>query len=180
MNRKKLIVPAGALLILTLIAAIFWHDPFFTPDNWTQTIPDIGSSSSPRAIDLNASPLTFDFNEDGHDEAVVIINKKTKQQAGLTYLEIYVNEMLVYDPHNQNKYRFREQKTGSNLGSTPLLTDLDGDGYLDVIYCYMDDPFNFYSFKSFKIERIELKITLDQPVKWGEYMGPEYDGVYKE
>lgn len=127
-----------------------------------------------------ASPLTFDFNEDGSDEALVVINKKTKEKAGLTSLEVFVNEMLIFDPHNQNKYRFREQKLGSNLGSTPLLTDLEGDGYLDVIYCYMNDPMNFYSFKSMKIERIESKISVDLPVKWGKYMGPGHDGVYKE
>lgn len=127
-----------------------------------------------------ASPLTFDFNEDGQDEALVITNKQTEQDAGATSLEVYVNEMLIFDPHNQNQYRFHEQKLGSNLGSTPLLTDLDRDGYLDVIYCYMNDPMNFYSFKSMKIERIESKISVDAPVKWGEYMGPNYNGVYEE
>lgn len=127
-----------------------------------------------------ASPLTFDFNEDGHDEAVVVINKKTDQSTGgSTSVEIFINEMLVFDPHNENQYRIDEQKTGSNLGSTPLLTDLDGDGYLDIIYSYMDDPFYFYSFKSLKVERIETKIEVEQPVRWGVYMGPEYDGVYK-
>lgn len=127
-----------------------------------------------------ASPLTFDFNEDGQDEALVIINQKTEQKAGATSLEVYVNEMRVFDPYNHNQYRFHEQKAGSNLGSTPLLTDLDGDGYLDMIYCYMNDPMNFHSFKSMKIERIESKISVDLPVKWGEYMGPNHNGVYED
>ncbi len=127
-----------------------------------------------------ASPLTFDFNEDGRDEVLVVINKKEEQETGLSSLEIYVNEMMVYDPHNRDIYRLHEKKPGSNLGSTPLLTDLDGDGYLDIIYSYMDDAFNFYSFKSFTIERIETSIKVDLPVKWGEYMGPEHDGVYQK
>jgi outer membrane protein assembly factor BamB len=127
-----------------------------------------------------ASPLTFDFNEDGNDDALVIINKKEEEVTGLTTMGIFVNEMIVYDPHNQAKFRFHEKKAGSNLGSTPLLTDLDGDGYLDIIYSYMNDPVNFYSFKSIQIERIETKIKLDQPVKWGEYMGPDYDGTYRD
>lgn len=128
-----------------------------------------------------ASPLTFDFNEDGYEEAVVVINKKVNQSTGgNTSVEIFANEMLVFDPHNNNQYRLDRQKSGSNLGSTPLLTDLDGDGYLDIIYSYMDDPFNFYSFKSLKIERIEKKIEVEDPVNWGEYMGPGFDGVYNE
>ena len=127
-----------------------------------------------------ASPLTFDFSKDGKDDALVIINNREEEEAGATTLEIYVNEMLVYDPHNNEKFWFHQKKIGSNLGSTPLLTDLDDDGYLDVIYTYMNDPFNFYSFKSIKIERLELDIKLNKPVKWGEYMGANYDGVYEK
>lgn len=127
-----------------------------------------------------ASPLTFDFNQDDGDEALVVVNSKEKQETGLTSLEVYVNEMLIYDPRNEDTYRFHDKKSGSNLGSTPLLTDLDGDGYLDVIYCYMNDPMNFYSFKSMKVERIESNISVDLPVKWGEYMGPHHNGVYEK
>jgi len=128
-----------------------------------------------------ASPLTFDFNEDGLDEGIVVINKKTEQSTGgITTLEIFVNEMLVFNPRTGDSYRFQEQKNGSNLGSTPLLTDLDGDGYLDVIYCYMNDPFNYYSFKELNIERIETDIAIDRPAAWGEYMGPNHDGTYPQ
>ena len=67
-----------------------------------------------------------------------------------------------------------------NLGSTPLLTDLDGDGYLDVVYCYMEEPNDFFSFRSLTIERTELRIEVDPPLRWGQYMGPNHDGVYGE
>lgn len=127
-----------------------------------------------------ASPLTSDFNGDGRDEALVVINNKEDKEVGLATLQIYVNEMVIYDPHNRNSYRLHEKKNGSNLGSTPLLTDLDRDGYLDIIYCYMDDAFNYYSFKLLKIERIEMDIRFDIAVKWGEYMGPGHDGVHEE
>lgn len=126
-----------------------------------------------------ASPVTFDFNQDGNDDALVITNDKEEETTGMSTIEIYVNEMLVFDPHNQTQFRFHEKKAGSNLGSTPLLTDLDNDGYLDIIYSYMNDPMNYYSFKSLRIERIEMNIKLDGPIKWGEYMGPNYNGVYE-
>jgi hypothetical protein len=126
-----------------------------------------------------ASPVTFDFTHDGKDDALVITNDQENEETGMTTLEIYVNEMLIFDPHNDNQVRLHEKKAGSNLGSTPLLTDLDGDGYLDIIYTYMNDPINYYSFKSIRVERIELDIKLDGPIKWGEYMGPGYDGIYK-
>ncbi|NBC64630.1 MAG: hypothetical protein GVY07_03050 [Bacteroidetes bacterium] len=126
-----------------------------------------------------ASPVTFDFSQDGNDDALVITNAKEDETTGMSTIEIYVNEMLIFDPHNQNKFHIHEKKAGSNLGSTPLLTDLDNDGYLDIIYSYMNDPMNYYSFKSLRIERIEMEIQLDEPIKWGQYMGPGYDGVYK-
>ncbi|MCG2588022.1 outer membrane protein assembly factor BamB family protein [Rhodohalobacter sulfatireducens] len=127
-----------------------------------------------------ASPVTFDFSQDGKDDALVITNGKEDETTGMSTIEIYVNEMLAFDPHSQTQFRIHEKNAGSNLGSTPLLTDLDNDGYLDIIYSYMNDPINYYSFKSLRIERIEMDIQLDEPIKWGEYMGPGYDGVYKD
>lgn len=127
-----------------------------------------------------ASPVTFDFTRDGQDDALVITNGKEEQETGMTSLEIFVNEMLVFDPHNNTQIRVHQKKAGSNLGSTPLLTDLDDDGYLDIIYSYMNDPINYYSFKSIRVERIEMDIQLNRPVKWGEYMGPGYDGIYEK
>jgi hypothetical protein len=44
----------------------------------------------------------------------------------------------------------------------------------------MNDPINYYSFKSIRVERIEMDIQLNRPVKWGEYMGPGYDGIYEK
>ena len=127
-----------------------------------------------------ASPVSIDYDEDDLDEALVVINRKDQQQTGMTQLEIFVNEMLILDPLSNDSTIIHETKAGSNLGSTPLLTDLDGDGYLDVIYSYMNDPINFYSFESLRIERIETSIRLNKEVRWGEYMGPGYDGVYEK
>jgi outer membrane protein assembly factor BamB len=126
-----------------------------------------------------ASPVSFDFNKDGIDEALVVTNTKEEETTGMSSFEIYVNEMLVFDPANENQYTIHEKKAGSNLGSTPLFTDLDNDGYLDVIYSYMNDPMNYYSFKSLRVERIEMDIKIDGPVRWGGYMGTHYDGIYE-
>lgn len=128
-----------------------------------------------------ASPVSFDFDEDNLDEAMIVINRKDQQPTGMTQLEIFVNEMLIQDPLSGNSSVIHETKAGSNLGSTPLITDLDGDGNVDIIYSYMNDPINFYSFESLKVERIEISIDVKHnPVQWGEYMGPQYDGVYQK
>lgn len=67
---------------------------------------------------------------------------------------------------------------GSNLGSTPLITDLDNDGYIDIIYSFMEDPGNFYSFKETHMERMELQVSKRDSIIWGTYMGSNYDGIF--
>lgn len=127
-----------------------------------------------------ASPLTFDLDADGLDEALVVVNSD-HGTAGKVLGRRFTNEMRLYDPHTQSTRRLEpeeERKVGLNLGSTPLLTDLDGDGYLDVIYCYMEEPNDFFSFRSLTIERTELRVELGGPIRWGEYMGPHHNGVY--
>ncbi|MFP4341012.1 MAG: hypothetical protein ACLFQO_11260, partial [Cyclobacteriaceae bacterium] len=78
---------------------------------------------------------------------------------------------------NGEVYTFQDENYGSNLGSTPLLTDLDKDGKLDIISCYMDDPDQFYSFKELRIERKELNINIKKPIRWGAYMGSDYSAI---
>lgn len=52
MNRK-IAIPLVVLLVLAGITFILRDHLFFQPDRWETEIPGIGSSSSPRAIDLN-------------------------------------------------------------------------------------------------------------------------------
>ena len=66
--------------------------------------------------------------------------------------------------------QFLAAEIGTNLGSTPLLTDLDGDGHLDLITAAMGDPLNFYSFTLLKIRRQELNVAATT-VSFGGYMG---------
>ncbi|MFP4091571.1 MAG: hypothetical protein ACLFT3_14790 [Cyclobacteriaceae bacterium] len=123
-----------------------------------------------------ASPLVFDFTRDGFDDVLVTANitilsstEEPSRKSG--------NQMKVFDTKNGEVYTFQDENYGSNLGSTPLLTDLDKDGKLDIISCYMDDPDQFYSFKELRIERKELNINIKKPIRWGAYMGSDYSAI---
>jgi len=125
-----------------------------------------------------ASPMVFDFTEDGHDDILVTANlSMIGAEGGVT--RRYGNQMKVFDVKEKFILAFEESKFGSNLGSTPLLTDLDADGKLDIISCYMSDAENFYSFKELRLERRELDIRIDQPIRWGAYMGSDYSAVFE-
>lgn len=125
-----------------------------------------------------ASPMVFDFTADGHDDILVTANlPMIGAEGGVS--RRYGNQMKVFDVKEKFILAFEESKFGSNLGSTPLITDLDADGKVDIISCYMSDAENFYSFKELRLERQELDISIDQPIRWGAYMGSDFSAVFE-
>ena len=125
-----------------------------------------------------ASPMVFDFTEDGHDDILVTANlSMIGAEGGVS--RRYGNQMKVFDVREKFILAFEESKFGSNLGSTPLITDLDNDGKVDIISCYMSDAENFYSFKELRLERRELDISIEQPIRWGAYMGSNYSAIFE-
>jgi outer membrane protein assembly factor BamB len=86
-----------------------------------------------------ASPIVIDITGDGMDDVLFSLNIpsiKESKMASIPYLE---NRLMVFDIHNKMPFVFDKPKLGTNLGSTPLMADLDHDGKLDVIYCYSTD-----------------------------------------
>jgi len=84
---------------------------------------------------------------------------------------------MILDLHNDKFYDLGKEKFGSNLGSTPLITDLDFDGNMDIIECINEDKFDFFSFNKLIISRKEINLD-PSSIKWGSYMGTNYDGIY--
>ena len=117
-----------------------------------------------------ASPIIYDLTKNGKDEVLIVNNDANKVTEGMD-LTLYSNELLVLDVEKKEFGILAGPFNGSNLGSTPLITDLDNDGYIDIIYIFMEDPGNFYSFKETRIERIELQVTIGDSIVWGTYMG---------
>ena len=124
-----------------------------------------------------ASPIAYDLTKNGIDE-VILVNNDAKKVAEGMELTIYRNKVLVLDVEKKEFGVLLGPFKGSNLGSNPLLTDLDHDGYIDIIYSFMEDQGNFYSFKETKIERTELQVLVKDSIRWGTYMGSDFDCIY--
>lgn len=124
-----------------------------------------------------ASPIVYDLTKNGIDEVIIVNNDAKKPIEGMD-LTIYNNEVLVLDVRKKEFQVLLGPYKGSNLGSTPLITDLDHDGSIDIIYSFMEDPGNFYSFKETRMERMELQVSKKDSIIWGTYMGQNYDGIY--
>lgn len=125
-----------------------------------------------------ASPISYDFAQDGEHEVLFVVNDKRKVKVSQDSIDWYVNELRIFDQQKAKSSILGNISIGTNLGTTPLLTDLDHDGYLDVITCDMGDPYNFYSFQKGKIMRQELPIKYDSRNLWGGFMGSRNNATF--
>ena len=126
------------------------------------------------------SPVVSDVTGDGQDDVLFPVNQAIVQpqppSSGLPDTA-YMNQLTVYDIAHSERYAFEDFVfDGTNLASTPLLTDLDGDERLDLVYCRMTDRYSFFAATGLVMRRFETTIHLDRPVPWGGYMGTQYTG----
>ena len=122
------------------------------------------------------SPVVADFTEDGRDDVLLPINY---QVAELIW-KYHYNLLMIFDFHNNTTYQIGEPVQGMNVSSTPWVGDLDNDQKLDIIYAAMGDSSDVSLTSGVHIRRLPTNITLRKPVKWGAYMGSEYNGVFEE
>lgn len=122
------------------------------------------------------SPVIADFNGDGYDDGLMDINFTVVEKEIFSF---YHNMLVVYDFHNQSTYQLTEDFPGINLSSTIWVGDLDNDGKLDVVYCYLTDTRKETSMNGFKMVRLSLDVEIKKGVKWGSYMGSNYNGIFK-
>jgi hypothetical protein len=85
---------------------------------------------------------------------------------------------MVFDFHNQTTYQLGEPVPGLNVSSTPWIGDLDNDRYMDIIYCTMGDSARVDLTSGIHVRRMATQIPLHKPIRWGAYMGSNYDGVF--
>jgi hypothetical protein len=118
-----------------------------------------------------ASGNAADLNNDGRDEAIFAI----------TYFEsgCFKTRIEAKDFVNNTLTNLDQTRTGVTIGSTPLITDLDNDGLLDLVYSVKKDSVNPMGWKGIRVYRHELaSVTPNASIAWGSYMANGYDGVY--
>lgn len=121
-----------------------------------------------------SSPVTCDFNQDGHDDALISLNTQS--------LTGFSNQLTIVDFHNDSIYKTGPRHLGANVASTPWIGDMDEDGLLEIIYCNEANPFDLLSisFKErLKITKLKTPIPIDEPLPWGGYMGSYHDGIFR-
>jgi hypothetical protein len=128
---------------------------------WKDSIGDMhyGSSS---AVDL-------DLN--GRDEAIISVN----YHDGVSFS----HQILNIDFQNDIVTPMYIEEGGVNLAVTPLVEDIDNNGYLDFIFGYRADSLNPMGQNGFYVKCLEgLNTIPGVGIAWGSYQGTKTDGHY--
>jgi outer membrane protein assembly factor BamB len=121
-----------------------------------------------------SSAVLLDYNADSFPDLIYPINVAVRN----VMFPVYKTQLMCYDGRTGSKNAIDELYEGKCLGSTPLITDLDADGKVDLIYTYMTQFDEFISYRDLVIKRVELDIPMtDNP--WGGYMGTDYTSIFK-
>lgn len=123
-----------------------------------------------------ASPVVVDVNKDGYDDVLLSVNYVEERFE----VKVPYNRLVVFDFHRQQVFRLNEPQQGINVSSTPWVGDLDGDGWLDLVYCVAQVVDNNSDHpKQLTVHRLEKEIYAPDRIEWGAYMGSGYDGVFQ-
>ena len=117
------------------------------------------------------SANALDFDNNGRDEGLVSV----------TYSEngSYKHRLQKINFIDGTISQIGSTKTGVNLGSTPLIADLDNDNQIDLVYAVKKDSANPVGWKGIFVNREELNtIVPNSGIAWGSYLGTDNDGVY--
>ncbi|MGB0930469.1 MAG: T9SS type A sorting domain-containing protein [Chitinophagales bacterium] len=118
------------------------------------------------------SPLAVDFNGDLKDEAVFCVNKNFAEGAP------YQSQWRMRDFQNNTTSDLTSFQSGTNLGSTAWIGDLESDGTLEMIYSQHSNSNSVKPNKGFFLRRKNFSFVASENLFWGAYMGSLYNGTY--
>lgn len=147
---------------------------------WSKQFMVDGTNGAIRFLDSlgyyqTSTPVIIDLNNDGWDEAILSVNIEVYDKNDKRSL----NNILVIVNFKDNEVsQLWDGHIGSNISSTPWIGDMDNDGLLDIVYCHETNPNKSYTFDGMQVNRIATGIPIKSEIKWGSYMGSNYDGIF--
>jgi len=127
-----------------------------------------------------SSPVVYDLNNDGRDEAIISINEyDCKLGFTGTSPGTIENKLLAVDFAKNSTQVIDQTKGFKNIFSTPWIGDLDDDGYLDIVHCQYFHNSVLTAFLGMRVKRIDIPVRIKSRPAWGAYMGSRGDGVFQ-
>ena len=128
-----------------------------------------------------SSPVVYDLNNDEIDEVVISLNEfdcKGFTDGAPKNME---SKLVAIDFKDKKIIPIDENDNSKNIFTTPLLADIDSDGYIDITHANYphSENLDILFFSGMNIKRIRTPFKITKPIKWGSYMGTNGDGVYR-
>ena len=125
-----------------------------------------------------SSPVVYDLNDDGVDEAIISINEYDCSVGFAGKSPKDIRSKLISIDFQKHSYQILDEAPGfKNVFSTPWIGDLDDDGYLDIVHCQYYHRGDLLSFLGMSIKRIDSPIKIRKEVVWGAYMNSDGNGL---
>ena len=137
----------------------------------------IDSTGCPRL----SSPVVYDLNNDEIDEVVFSLDSFDCQGFTSRPLENMLSKLIAINFKDKEIIPIDQNDKFKNIFTTPLLADIDNDGYLDITHANYPQSENLglLFFDGMNIKRTRMPIKISKPIKWGAYMGSNGDGIYR-
>jgi len=150
--------------------------------DWTRQYMVDGASGAIQFADSlgyyqTSTPVVADLTGDGTDDALLVVNYHVTDEL---YQKWFYNMLVAVDFKAGEVIELGVNYEGHNLSSTPWIGDMDGDGLLDIIICHGTNARHTYTFDGMRVERLATTIPVRGKLRWGAYMGSDYDGVFKK
>ena len=146
-------------------------------DGLTGKLEYIDSIGCPRV----SSPVAYDLNDDGIDE--VIFSLDSFECNGFTSRppKSLLSKLIAINFKDKKIIPIDQNDKFKNVFTTPLLEDIDGDQYLDIIHAYYThaEDLGILIFDGMNIKRTSTPFKMTRPLKWGAYMGRNGEGIFR-
>ena len=123
------------------------------------------------------SAVVADLNGDGQDEVILPINTQVVNELQVKF---FYNNIVAIEFTENVAVELGLQTEGSSISSTPWIGDLDNNGFLDIVYIHGTNATQTYTFDGLRINRIDTSLPISGKIRWGSYMGSNYNGVYNK
>jgi len=168
--------------VCTVLSKGVW--PFYS---YSHQIMLDGKSGQIEYIDSSncfslSSPISTDLTGDGYDEVILSANRyDCTIQFGPDTLAPpeMANELMAIDFRSGSVQVIDHTDRFMNIFSTPWVGDLDGNGYLDIVYSQYYNPTDIRRFLGMQLKRISTSKRVPQTPKWSGYQGNDGRSVYK-
>ena len=122
------------------------------------------------------SAIAVDLTGDGQDEVLLPINFQVTNEF---LMRFFGNDIMAFEFTEKVSGSLGLDSDGNSISSTPWIGDLDGNGFLDIIYIHGTNAKKTYTFDGMRVNRIDTKFPVYGKVRWGSYMGSSYNGIYE-